>query len=63
MQLADVQRFVQGGESETKEYKETTAEIRKAVETTCAFLNTDGGKVFIGWRESLHRMEGKSSSE
>ncbi len=36
------------GESETLEFKRSTAELRRAGETLCAFLNGEGGQVVIG---------------
>lgn len=36
------------GESETLELKRSTAELKRAGETLCAFLNGEGGKVLIG---------------
>ena len=36
------------GESATLEFKRSTAELRRAGETLCGFLNGDGGRVLIG---------------
>jgi predicted HTH transcriptional regulator len=38
------------GESETVEFKKSTAQFARAGETLCAFLNANGGRVFIGIR-------------
>jgi ATP-dependent DNA helicase RecG len=46
--LAALQTLVAQGESETLELKRSTAELRRAGETLCAFLNGEGGKVLIG---------------
>jgi len=46
--LAALQRLVAQGESETLELGRSTAELRRAGETLCAFLNGGGGKVLIG---------------
>jgi ATP-dependent DNA helicase RecG len=40
--------WTRSGESETLEFKRSTAELRRAGETLCAFLNGDGGRVLIG---------------
>ena len=40
--------LVAEGESETLEFKRTTGERRKAVQTMCAMLNTRGGRVLFG---------------
>jgi len=46
--LAALQSLVAQGESETLEFKRSTAELRRAGETLCAFLNGDGGQVLVG---------------
>lgn len=43
-----VTAFAQSGESEILEFKKSTAELRRAGETLCGFLNGDGGRVLIG---------------
>jgi len=48
MDLADVQQLAARGESETLELKKSTAELRRAGETLCGFLNGSGGQVLIG---------------
>lgn len=44
----DLEALVANGESETLEFKRSTAELRRAGETLCAFLNGEGGQVLIG---------------
>jgi predicted HTH transcriptional regulator len=46
--LAALQSLIAQGESETLELKRSTAELKRAGETLCAFLNGDGGNVLIG---------------
>ncbi len=41
-------QLIAQGESETLELKRSTAELKRAGETLCAFLNGEGGKVLIG---------------
>ena len=48
MELNELQRIVEAGESETVEFKRSTAQLRRAGETLCAFLNGPGGRVLIG---------------
>lgn len=48
MDLRTVERLIQGGESETLEFKRSTAQLPRAGETLCAFLNGEGGRVVIG---------------
>lgn len=44
----ELQHIVEQGESETVEFKKSTAQLRRAMETLCAMLNGAGGKVLIG---------------
>jgi ATP-dependent DNA helicase RecG len=46
--LEELQSLVEAGESETVELKKSTAQLPRAGETLCAFLNGDGGRVLIG---------------
>jgi ATP-dependent DNA helicase RecG len=46
--FAALQSLIAQGESETLELKRSTAELKRAGETLCAFLNGEGGKVLIG---------------
>lgn len=48
MNCADVERLVAAGESEEVEFKTSTAQLRRAGETICGFLNGTGGLVLIG---------------
>ncbi|MCC6747123.1 MAG: putative DNA binding domain-containing protein [Deltaproteobacteria bacterium] len=46
--LTALQSLIAQGESATLELKRSTAELKRAGETLCAFLNGEGGKVLIG---------------
>lgn len=46
--LASIEALIAQGEPETLEFKHSTAELRRAGETLCAFLNGDGGQVLLG---------------
>ena len=48
MTLEDIIRLVAAGESETVEFKKSTATLARAGETLCAFLNGQGGCVLVG---------------
>lgn len=48
MDLEELQHIVADGESETVELKKSTAQLSRAGETLCAFLNGRGGRVLIG---------------
>ena len=48
MTLSDIQKLVEHGESSTREFKKSTAQLHRAFETLCGFLNGKGGIVLIG---------------
>lgn len=48
MNISELKRLVLGGESETLEFKKSTAQLRSACETICAFLNGQGGLLLFG---------------
>lgn len=48
MDLAEIRKLVDGGESEKVEFKKSTGQLTRAGETLCAFLNAGGGQVVIG---------------
>ncbi|HID75188.1 MAG TPA: transcriptional regulator, partial [Planctomycetaceae bacterium] len=48
MDLIRLKQLVQRGESETVEFKKSTAQLRRAMETLCGMLNRNGGRVLIG---------------
>ncbi|MFH1532402.1 MAG: Fic family protein [Pseudomonadota bacterium] len=48
MNLDDIKRLATAGESETVEFKRSTAELPRAAETLCACLSGQGGQVLIG---------------
>lgn len=48
MDLAELGKIAAAGESETVEFKKSTGQLTRAGETLCAFLNSQGGRVFIG---------------
>ncbi len=46
--LDDLKILISQGESQTLEFKKSTAQLHPAFKTLCAFLNGDGGTVLIG---------------
>lgn len=48
MELAEIRKLVAGGESETAEFKRSTAERDSATRALCAMLNHRGGRVVFG---------------
>lgn len=48
MNFDELKTLVSKGESDTLEFKKSTAKLHAAFETVCAFLNGNGGTVLIG---------------
>ena len=48
MNPVELEKVVAHGESDSIEFKKSTAQLQRAGETLCGFLNAKGGKVFIG---------------
>jgi ATP-dependent DNA helicase RecG len=46
--MDDVQHLLASGASQTVEFKKSTASLREAIETLCAFANQHGGYVIFG---------------
>ena len=47
--LDDINKLiVSDAETDSVEYKETTGQLERGMETLCAFLNKDGGTVLFG---------------
>lgn len=58
----EIEQEVQKGESDTLEFKKTTAEKEAAMKTLCGMLNGKGGRVLIGVSES-GRVRGQEVSD
>ena len=48
MKLTEIETLAKKGESDALEFKKSTAQLKSAGETLCAFLNNHGGIIFIG---------------
>ncbi|ROR32577.1 ATP-binding protein [Inmirania thermothiophila] len=48
MDLNELKTLVARGESEISEFKKSTAQLRRAMETLCGMLNGSGGRVLFG---------------
>ena len=48
MDLAEIRKLVEAGESEKVEFEKSTGQLTRAGETLCAFLNAGAGQVLIG---------------
>ena len=46
--MQDIELLILNGESETLEFKTSSAQLHRAFETICGFLNNKGGTVLIG---------------
>ena len=48
MTLTELQQLISAGESQTLEFKQSTGQRSRAMETLCAMLNGEGGRVVFG---------------
>lgn len=48
MNVDELNEIVQGGESQTVEFKKNTGQLREGMRTTCAMLNGKGGFILFG---------------
>ena len=48
MTIEDIIQLIKADESRTLEVKKSTGELKDAMHTACAFLNTDGGWLIFG---------------
>ncbi len=62
MTINDIEKLIAKNESCVLEVKKTTGEVHKAMETACAFLNTDGGWLVFGVSPSL-KMDGQNLND
>lgn len=62
MNLEQIQIMVSNGESDVVEFKKSTAQLKSACETACAFLNGNGGTILFGITDSL-RIIGQEVSD
>ena len=71
MQLQDVEKLIQNGESETVEFKRSTGQRTTAAKTLCGMLNGTGGMFLFGGTDKgktaqptlFDFMEGESGDE
>lgn len=48
MTIDDIKKLIASDESRTLELKKTTGELKTAMHSACAFLNTEGGWLVFG---------------
>ena len=63
MTYEDIKRIVAGDESRTVELKKTTGELKDAMHTACAMLNTEGGWVVFGVAPQQIKILGQQDSD
>src|SRR5438046_8097526 len=51
MNLRDLKKIIKTGESDSIEFKVSTSQLNRAVETLCAFLNKKGGAIIFGVKD------------
>ena len=55
--------MISNGESRTLELKKTTGELKDAMHTACAFLNTEGGWLVFGVTPQSLKIQGQHVSD
>lgn len=63
MTIDDIQKLIDKGETITLELKKTTGELKDAMHTACAFLNTDGGWLIFGVTPTSRRILGQDVND
>jgi ATP-dependent DNA helicase RecG len=51
MNLKELKKIIKSGESDIVEFKVSTGQLNRAVETLCAFLNKNGGMLLLGVKD------------
>src|SRR5947209_2610741 len=62
MDLEKLWELVALGESDQSEFKKTTGELKGGLETVCAFLNGQGGRVLFGVTDA-RKIRGQTISD
>lgn len=63
MTIDDIQKLIDQDESVTLELKKSTGELKDAMHTACAFLNTDGGWLIFGVTPTSRRILGQDVND
>ena len=63
MTIEDIKKLIDKEESITLELKKTTGELKDAMHTACAFLNTDGGWLIFGVTPTSRRILGQDVND
>ena len=63
MTIEEIQKLIELGESRTLELKKTTGELKDAMHTACAFLNSEGGWLIFGITPNSLKMVGQEVTD
>lgn len=63
MTIDDIRNIIKGGESITLELKKTTGELKDAMRSACALLNTDGGWLIFGVTPNTLKIVGQNVTD
>ena len=63
MTIDDITQLIEADKSRTLELKKSTGELKEAMHTACAFLNTDGGWLIFGITPSSLKIVGQDVSD
>ncbi len=63
MTIHDIERLIAKGETQTLELKKSTGELKDAMHTACAFLNSDGGWLLFGVTPDSLRIIGQQVTD
>ena len=63
MTIDDIIHLIKADESRTLELKKSTGELKEAMHSACAFLNTDGGWLIFGIAPSSLKIVGQDVSD
>lgn len=63
MTIDDIRNIIKGGESITLELKKSTGELKDAMHSACALLNTDGGWLIFGITPTTLKIVGQNVTD
>ena len=63
MTIDDISRLISGDETRTLELKKSTGELKDAMKSICAFLNTDGGWLIFGVAPTTLKIVGQQVTD
>ena len=63
MTIEDIKKLIVGDETRQVELKKTTGELKDAMHSACAFLNTDGGWLIFGVTPTSLKIVGQEVTE